>query len=187
MQISGERHVDQRLNEMDRLALWQRIAPPMPAGYGTYLFSKHNLVDSIIFQENDTWFKATHEKMVRQSAPAIMARNIVLPEVNHKELVPYVMTSKFPNGAIAIATEGRVTPSQSWIHPRADIILKESEVNKPIGIFGYYESLTLEFLQILPDNIKIYGQDLLSKKAINITKKVKIHENMIIIQGGLIE
>jgi len=187
LQISGERHVDQRLNEMDRLALWQRIAPPMPAGYGTYLFSKHNLVDSIVFQENDTWFKATHEKMVRQSAPAIMARNIVLPEVKHKELAPYVMASKFPNGALAIATEGRVTPNQSWIHPRADILLNEVEINKPIGIFGYYESLTLEFSQVLPNDIRIYGQDLLSKKAINLTKKVKIHKNKIIIQGSLIE
>lgn len=187
LQISGERHVDQRLNEMDRFALWQRIAPPMSAGYGTYQFSKQNLVDSIVFQENDTWFKPSHGKMVRQSAPAIMARNIALPEVKYKVLAPYVMASKFSNGAIAIATEGRVTPRQSWIHPKADIVLKEVETNKPIGIFGYYESLTLDFLQILPNNIKIYGQDLLSEKAIDITEKVTINKKQIVISGGLIE
>ncbi len=186
-QISGNRHVDKRLNEMDRLALWQRIASPMPAGYGTYMFSSQNLVDSIVFQESDTWYKPTYGKMVRQSAPAIMARNIVLPEVKFKELAPYVMASKFPNGAIAIATEGRVTPNQSWIHPKADITLKEVEVNKPVGIFGHYNSLSLEFSQNLPEEIKIYAQDLLSEKAIDITKKVTIHKNKIIIPGVLIE
>lgn len=187
LQISGERHVDKRLNEMDRFVLWQRIAPPMPAGYGNYYFSTQNLVDSIVFLENDTWFKATHGKMVRQSAPAIMTRNIALPKVEYSGLAPYVMASKFPNGAIAIATEGRVTPSQSWIHPKADITLKEAELNKPIGIFGYYESLTIEFLQTLPVKIKIYGQDLLSNKAIDITGKVSINKNEIIIPGTLIE
>ncbi|WP_167605756.1 hypothetical protein [Maribellus sediminis] len=187
LQISGDRHVDKRLNEMDRLALWQRIAPPMVAGYGTYHFSTQSLVDSIVFQKNDTWLKSTHGKMVRQSAPAIMTRNIALPEVKCEGIPPYVLASKFPNGAIAIATEGRVTPDKSWQHPKADITLKEVELNKPIGIFGYYESLTFEFSETLPDEIKIYGQDLLSKKAIDITNKIKRNKNSFIIQGDLID
>ena len=187
LQISGDRHVDKRLNEMDRLALWQRIAPPMVAGYGTYHFSTQSLVDSIVFQKNDTWLKSTHGKMVRQSAPAIMTRNIALPEVKCEGIPPYVLASKFPNGAIAIATEGRVTPDKSWQHPKADITLKEVELNKPIGIFGYYESLTFEFSETLPDEIKIYGQDLLSTKAIDITNKIKRNKNSFIIQGDLID
>ena len=187
LQIAGNRHVDKRLNEMDRLALWQRIAPPMPAGYGTYLHSEKNLIDSIIFEANHTWYKATHGKMVRQSAPAIMTRNIPLPEVKTNGMHPYVMASKFPNGAIAIATEGRVTPTNSWIHPKANITLKEVEINKTIGIFGYYESLTLELTQNLPKKITIYGQDLLSEKAIDITKKVAIKKKQIVLSGDLIE
>ena len=187
LQISGDRHVDKRLNEMDRFVLWQRIAAPMPAGYGTYQFSKYNLIDSIVFQESDTWFKATHGKMVRQSAPAIMARNIALPEVKHKDVAPYVMASKFPNGAIAIATEGRVMPDKSWIHPKAEVTLKEVELNQLIGIFGYYESLTLKLEQNLPPNILIYAQDLLSKKAIDITEEVTILENKLTIPGSLID
>ncbi len=188
-QISGERHVDRRLNEMDRFVLWQRIAPPMPAGYGTYRFSKHNLVDHIVFQANDTWYTPAHGKMVRQSAPAIMARNIALPEIKHKGLAPYVMASKFPNGAVAIATEGRVTPDKSWIHPKADIVLKEVKLNSPIGIFGYYKSLSLllDYKKKLPGKLRIYGQDLLSKKSIDITNKIDINKNKIVIQGDLIE
>jgi len=172
---------------MDRLALWQRIAPPMSAGYGSYRYSTTFLVDSIIFQKNDTWFKPSHEKMVRQSAPAIMARNIALPEVSFEDLAPYVMASKFPNGAIAIATEGRVTQGNSWKEPKADITLKEVEVNKPIGVFGRYNSLTMVFSKRLPGSIKVYGQDLLADQPIDISDKVAINENRIIIDGELIE
>ncbi len=187
LQIAGDRHVDKRLNEMDRFVLWQRIAPPMSAGYGTYQFSKQNLVDSIVFQKSDTWYKSTHGKMVRQSAPAIMARNIALPEVQSNGIAPYVMASKFPNGAIAIATEGRVMPNQSWIHPKADVKLNEAEIEKSIGIFGHYESLTLQFVLILPQEISIYAQDLLSKEAIDITKDVTIKDYSIKIPGYLID
>lgn len=186
-QITGDRHVDKRFNEMDRFAMWQRIAPPMRSGYGTFLASKDNLIDSIVFQESDTWLKATYGKLVSQSAPAIMARNIALPEVKYNELAPYVLASKFPNGAVAIATEGRVMPSKSWIQPKADILLKEVEINKPIGIFGNYESLTLQFMSDLPKGISVFAQDLLSKKAINITKKVTIGKNSVKISGDLIE
>ena len=187
LQISGDRHVDKRLNEMDRLVRWQRIAPPIPAGFGSYRFSDRNLVDSIVFQKNDTWFKPSHGKMVRQSAPAVMARNIALPEVQSTGLAPYVMATRFPNGAIAVATEGRVTPDQSWVQPKANITLKEVDVNLPIGIFGYYQTLTLECPETLPDDVKIYGQDLLSETVMDLSDKVTIEKNKLIIPGDLIE
>lgn len=186
-QIAGDRRVDKRLNEMDRLAIWQRIAPPMKAGYGDYNYSSNNLIDSIEFQKEHTWYVASHGKMVRQSAPAVMARNIALPEVRSNDLAPYVMASKFPNGAVAITTEGRVTPENSWIEPKADITLKEATVNYPIGIFGHYKSLTLNFGKRLPEDIVIYAQDLLSNKAINITNQVSIRSASVTIPGKLID
>jgi len=187
LQISGKRHVNRRLNEMDRFVLWQRIAPPMPAGQGTYHFSEQQLFDSIVFKESDTWLKRTHGKMVRQSAPAIMSRNIPLPEVRSEGLAPYVLASKFPNGAVAVATEGRVTPEDSWRHPEADITLKEAEMDRPIGIFGLYKSLRIRFSKPLPEKVKIFGQDLLAKSAMDITEKVSIGKNEITISGDLIK
>ncbi len=187
LQIAGDRHVDKRLNEMDRLALWQRIAPPMPAGYGSYRASNNYLIDSIVFHETDTWLKATHGKMVRQSAPAVMTRNISLPEVKSNGKAPYVLASKFPDGAVCIATEGRVSPDKSWFHPEADIVLKDLEMNKPIGIFGHYKSLSLQFGPSLLENITVYAQDLLAKYAVDITKEVKIDNGMIEIPGSLID
>jgi hypothetical protein len=187
LQIAGDRHVDRRLNEMDRLALWQRIAPPMPAGYGDYRYSDNNLIDSIVFEVNHTWYKPTHGKMVRQSAPAIMARNIALPEVVTDGMSPYVMASRFPNGAIAIATEGRVLPEQSWIEPLAEVSLKEVTPNYPIGIFGNYKSLRLKFENELPENVSVLAQDLLATSALDITDQVKIEKNEIWISGQLIK
>lgn len=187
LQIAGDRHVENRLDEMDRLAMWQRIAPPMPAGYGTYHFSENQLIDSIRFQKSDTWLKATHGKMVRQSAPAIMTRNISMPEVLTEGPAPYVLASKFPNGAVCIATEGRVMPGNSWFHPRADITLEEVEVDQPTGIFGHYKSLTLAFKRPLPKDLKIYAQDLLAKHATDITGEVTIGPGKIRIPGDLID
>ncbi len=187
LQISGDRHVDKRLNEMDRFVRWQRIAPPMPAGYGVYQASDNFLIDSIVFHEKDTWLKATHGKMVRQSAPAIMARNIALPEVKCSGIAPYVMASKFPNGAVCVATEGRVTPVKSWIHPRADVKLKEMEINNPIGIFGHYKTLSLEFASTLPESITVYAQDILADSAVDITNRVSILGTVIQLPGKLID
>ncbi|MBI9062594.1 MAG: hypothetical protein JEZ14_11460 [Marinilabiliaceae bacterium] len=187
LQIRGERHVENRLNEMDRLALWQRIAPPVSAGYGTYKFSNENLIDHIVFRAGDTWLKSTWDKEVTQSAPAIMARNIDLPIVKCKGEKPYVMAGKFGNGAICIATEGRVKPDDSWFHPKANITVNCGFTKFPVGIFGYYESLTLNFKSDLNKNSQVYLQDLLSKRAINVTKKIKVSKNSITIPGELIE
>ena len=187
LQVAGDRHVDKRLNEMDRFVMWQRIAPPMPAGYGTYLASNINLIDSIKFQKGHTWLKATYDKMVYQSAPAIMARNIAMPIVKCTGLKPYVLASKFPNGAICIATEGRVTPEKSWVHPKADITLNDCITNKPIGIFGHYNSLSLVFNTDFPKKISIYAQDLLADQTIDITESVMVYKNSITISGELID
>lgn len=187
LQIAGDRHVDHRLNEMGRFVRWQRIAPPMPAGYGTYEASENFLIDNYKFRVGDTWKKNTWGKIVNQSAPAIMVRNIALPKVEINGAPPYVLASKFPNGSICIATEGRVKPDNSWYHPRAKIYLECGEGNGSIGIFGHYASLTLSFDKEIPRKTVVWAQDLLSDQAINITSKIKIENNTLTIPGELID
>ena len=187
LQIAGDRHVERRLNEMDRLVRWQRIAKPMAAGYGTYTHADHYLIDSIVFHENDTWMTATHGNMVRQSAPAIMARNMALPEVVSEGLAPYVVAAKFPEGAMAVATEGRVTPDKSWIEPRAAVTLPEVTVGTPIGVFGHYASLTLVFTEGLPQDFRVLAQDLLADTATDITDRVSVANGHLVIPGELID
>ncbi len=186
-QIAGDRHVDKRLNEMDRLVRWQRIAPPMSAGYGTYYASENFLKDQFKFRIGDTWKEDTWGKLVTQGAPAIMARNIPLPKIHCTGEPPYVMASKFPNGAVCIATESRVKPEKNWYHPKADILVKVGSQCHPIGIFGYYSSLSLLFENPLPKNLVIWGQDLLAKKAVDISHRIKINGNELVIPGEVIE
>lgn len=187
LQIAGDRKVAQRLAEMDRFARWQRIAPPMPCGYGQYAASEEYLIDSIVFEEQHTWFTPSHGKMVRQSAPAVMARNLPLPDVSYEGIKPFVMATKFPGGAVCIATEGRVKPDDSWIHPRAVVVVSEVEIDSPVGIFGHFESLTLRFADPLSDIANIWAQDLLDGQAVNISARVQVSEDELTIPGSLID
>lgn len=186
-QINGDRHVDRRLDEMDRFVRWQRIAPPMPAGYGFYKASKRRLIDQHVYGPESTWMQETHGKLVTQSAPAVMARNIELPTVHSEGEPPYVVASKFPNGAVCVATEGRVSLDSSWRHPRADVTLAIGEVGKPIGIFGHYASLTFKIEKAFSDNTSVLAQDLLANTAEDITDRIKITDNAITIPGDLID
>ncbi|NQU53502.1 MAG: hypothetical protein HQ522_13290 [Bacteroidetes bacterium] len=186
-QIRGNRHVDKRMNEMDRMVLWQRIALPMPAGYGTYQASENFLVDSIVFQAGDTWYDSSIGKMVHQSAPAVMARNISLPTVECEGAKPYVLASKFPNGAVCIATEGRVKPEESWFYPRANVCLNVGSDDVLIGVFGHYKTLSLQFDHKLSKNATVWAQDLLAEKAVDISSLVSVKKNRLIIPGEVID
>ena len=185
-QIRGKRLIQKRMNEIERFGRWQRIAPAFPAGEGTFLASEKELIDSYPHTERDTWFKACWNKMVYQSAPAIMSRNMPLPKVEIKGDAPYVMATTYPNGPVGVATEGRVKPEDQWYHPRAKVTIQVKDASQPIGVFGHFKELVIEYSQ--PINAKyLWAQDLLAEQAINIKSKVKIAQNKIIIPGELID
>jgi len=185
-QIRGKRMIQHRMDEAERFAIWQRIAPAFPAGQGYYLASDNELIDKFPYSEGDTWFKPTYGKMVHQSAPAVMARNMPLPKVEIDGDPPYVMASKFPNGPVCVATEGRVKPDNQWFHPRAKVTIQAGSPAHPIGIFGHYKSLTIQFTANI-SNKKVWAQDLLADNAVDITKKVTIKDKTLIIPGKLID
>lgn len=186
-QIRGKRMVQKRMNEIERFGRWQRIAPAFAAGQGSYLASAHDLIDCYPHTESDTWFKACWGKLVYQSAPAIMARNMPLPEVEAQGDAPYVLACAYPNGPVAIATEGRVKPHSQWFHPRARVLVQIRDISQPIGIFGHYGELVLKFGQGLGHIKKIWAQDLLAEQATDIKARVIIKGKRIIISGDLID
>ncbi len=186
-QIRGKRMIQHRMDEAERFAIFQRIAPAFPAGQGSYLASDDDLIDCCPFVQGDTWFAATYGKTVCQSAPAVMARNMPLPKVKIKGTPPFVMASVFPNGPACVATEGRVTPNDQWSHPRAKVTIQVTDPTQPIGIFGHYDSLTIQFEKDITGFSKIWAQDLLAKKATDITSKVKISDKTLTIPGDLID
>ena len=186
-QLSGKRHMQGRINEAERFGRWSRIAPAFPAGIGTYASSDDELVDYYPFTKHDTWNKATYGINVYQSAPAIMARNMLLPIVEIEGDAPYVMASTYPNGPVCVATEGRVNPENQWYHPRAKVTILANDPSQPIGIFGHYEELIIEFPVQIDDIKKIWAQDLLAKAAVDIIDKIEIAGHRIIIPGSLID
>ena len=135
------------------------------------------------------WNRGTYGRKLYQGAPAIMARNMPLPEVEADEEgnVPYVMASTYPNGATAIATEPRVTDARKVWYPRADVTVKIHDASKVIGIAGHYGTLTLEFAGPLAGVTHVWAQDLLDVKSEDIKGRVKISGNKITIPGELID
>jgi len=116
-----------------------------------------------------------------------MSRNITLPSVKADGEKPFVMASKFQDGVVCIATEGRVKPNKSWFHPRAEITVSELEAGQPIGVFGYYKTLTLEFTDDISKNAGVWAQDLLASEAVDISGRISIKGNTLTIQGDLID
>lgn len=186
-QISGKRMVQKRMNEVERFGRWERIAPAFSSGTGTYAASDYDLIDHYPHTESDTWFKSCWGKTVYQSAPAIMARNMPLPKVEIEGDAPYVMASTYPNGPVCVATEGRVKPDDQWYHPRAKVTIIVKDATQPVGIFGHYDKLVVEFPEPLAGIKNVWAQDLLADEATDIKSKVAIKNNTLTIPGKLID
>jgi len=186
-QLSGPRLMQKRINEAERFGRWARIAPAFPAGEGTYLSSKDELVDRCKYTPWDTWAGYTYGKMVAQSAPAIMARNMRLPTVECDGPAPFVCTTTYPNGPTGIATDGRVSPENRWFEPRAKVTVKIKEAAQPIGIVGRYETLVLEFAGSIESVDHIWAQDLLAEESEDIKGLIKADGRRLTIPGELID
>ena len=185
-QLSGPRAMQKRIDEAQRFGRWSRIAPAFPAGQGTYLSSEHELIDQCKFTEWDTWARNTYGKMVSQSAPAIIARNMPLPTVEPDGEAPFVCTTTYPNGPTGIATEGRVAPGNKWFEPRAKVTVKIKDASQPIGIAGHYKELVLKFDGPIENLKHVWAQDLLATEADDILSQVKIDGNSLSLPGKLI-
>lgn len=186
-QLSGPRAMQKRMNEAERFGRWARIAPAFPAGEGVYLSSDEELIDRCEFTEWDTWAANTYGKMVSQSAPAIMARNMPLPKVECEGPHPFVCATTYPNGPTGIATEGRVAPENRWFEPRAKVTVKIKDAAQPIGIVGRYDELVLEFAGSIEQVENVWAQDLLADYAEDIKSHVTIDGNTLKIFGELID
>lgn len=186
-QLNGKRHMQARMNEPERFGRWERIAPAFASGIGTYKASDEELIDCFPYDEYSTWNKETYGSVVYQSAPAIMARNMPLPIVESDGDRPYVMATTYPNGAVCVATEGRVKPEDEWYYPLAKVTIKVKDIKQPIGIFGYYDQLVIECTEPLNDLKNIWAQDLLGDVSQDIINEVIIENNKIIITGDVIE
>jgi hypothetical protein len=173
------------MDEVIRSLRWQRIAPPFSPGQGTVSISSEILKDSWIFERGQTWQPEIVGAKVTQGAPACIARNIELPEVHATGEKPFVLATRFPNGAVAIAAQERTEVGKAWYMPGCDVTLRVSDASGPFGVFGHFNSLAFKFDHPLSKN-RVLAQDLASDESIDITSAVQLQERSMLIPGDVI-
>lgn len=174
-------------DEVARAMRWNRIAPAYEiSAYETSL-SEEYLSDDWEFRDGDTWYSNVTGKTIVQKAPAVIARGIGLASVSVSGGdKPFVTAARNPNGAISVATFGRTHGRTHTDELRADVTLPAGDLTGPVGVFGYYNTLTLSFQQDLTGK-RVLAQDLLAEKAEDITGRVQIDGCNLTLTGALID
>lgn len=183
--FSGPRHLKRCLDEVTRAIRWQRLAPPFATGDGFVRLDQEVLTGEWIFNHGETWFTEAIGRRANQGAPARLSRSVELPEVTCTGRKPFVFTARFPNGAAAIGSHGRMSTYRGWWVPKADVYWKLGNSTGPFGMFGYFESVTLAFDRPV-GKIQILAQDLAGNRACDITQFVVVRGQEITFPGQVI-
>ena len=173
-----------RIDEAVRAVRWQRIAPPVRIRDVRTVTDEHVLTDRYHFSTGQTWATEVIGKEFTQSAPARVARGMPLPSVVAPGDMPFVVASRHPNGAIAVAALER-TLHQQIVAPRAAVEIEVGAGRHPIGIFGLYESLILHATGLLK-GCRIWAQDLAGDEAVDITKRCFVEGTSVRLEGTLL-
>lgn len=182
------RNYKNRLDEVVRGVRWHRIAEPFGVA-GDACIDTVKLNDYWQVQAEETWVNRNPGDMLRESAPARISRNMPLPEVMavRADEVPFVMASRYPNGATAVVTTER-TLGRECVLPLVTVTVQIEDLYKPIGIFGKYKELVLNFREKVDlSSIKVWGQDLAGDRAIDITDRLKAEGHQLTVSGELIQ
>lgn len=178
------RELHRRMDEVKRAVRWQRMAPPFPAGSGKTVLDQERLNDSWVFREGETWAKWVLGQTIRQGAPARVARNMPLPEVQGAGR-PYVIASLHPNDSVAVATLPRADAGAGFSYPLANVTLTLEALRPLVGVFGRYRSLTLR-TPGLGRAPKLLAQDLAGDTPYDITSRVSVTATEVVIPGEVI-
>lgn len=182
------RNYKNRLDEVVRGVRWHRIAEPFGVAADACIDTV-KLNDYWEVQAEETWVNRNPGDMLRESAPARISRNMPLPEVMavRADEVPFVMASRYPNGATAVVTTER-TLGRECVLPLVTVTVQIEDLYKPIGIFGKYKELVLNFREKVDlSSIKVWGQDLAGDRAIDITDRLKAEGHQLTVSGELIQ
>jgi len=177
-------------DEVLRAVRWQTdFAPAFKADLGESTVSQELGEDRWNFTPDETWEKALHqsEEAFMQSAPLVTARNVNAPKlIACNESPPYLVACRNPNGAMSIATLGRVTPQRGYFAPKVDVHWNVGANSGTIGVFGHFKSLTLAFDKNLTGK-KILVKDLLCDDFVDVTDQVQVSGNTISLDGAWME
>lgn len=127
-----------RLQEADAALSWQRISPPFTGG--SVETSEEILADEWTFKDNEFWYQLINGRTIRQGAPAIIARNVPLPEVKAGATgeKPFVACA-LNQGAYSVAVLPRtLNGKRAYVGGTVDCSLHE--MPKQIALFGSAEN-----------------------------------------------
>ena len=178
------------LDEVVRAVRWHRIAEPFGVD-GNFMADTVMLADHWLLHENETWNKGRRTgSTIHESAPARVSRNMPLPIVDdNSEERPYILSSTYPTGAIAIAAIGRVL-GREYICKEVAVTAQAKDWHAPIGLFGHFKEVCLlypeHFEQKGNRKPKVLAQDLAGDKAVDITSEVTIEGCKLTIPGEVI-
>ena len=163
---------------------WQRLAPPMSIFDADYIKSDELLTDSAFFETSPVWWFDAKGQEISATVPAVAARGTLLPKVEADTVKPIVLAScNTKTNAYAVSTLKRCFDMNKSVVAPAKVTVFPEDLTAPIGIFGYYKTLNIEFKENIPKTAKIYAQCLLEDQAKDVTKKVTISNNMLTIEG----
>lgn len=194
MTLKSEYH---SFDNYQRALRWQRLAPATPFVKGDTVCSVEWLEDSWTYEKEPYPYTINDMtgKTIRQTAPQIVARGTSLPEIKRvpshyrKPYEPYVAASvNGETGVYTIATLPRtIDRVMNCTTPAADIVARGVPSDKCFGVFGIYNSLTLEFDRSI-EGMRLYGGDILLDEHEDITELdgVCIEGNTLKLDGELI-
>lgn len=174
------------LDEVVRAVRWHRIAEPFAVDADCRIDTTR-LVDSWELGENETWNRGRRVgSVLRESAPARISRRMELPVVDDTTSQrPYVLASRYPNGAVAVAAIGRAL-GREYVEKPVAVTVSVPDAGAPVGLFGHFERVTLDYPSPLGDSSRIYAQDLAGDRAVDITDRVEVTGTQLVVSGEVI-
>lgn len=168
-----------------RALMWQRIAPPFGIGESEFEISQEIVTDRWDYPvTKEHQWPYLSGKTVIQNTPSAISRGMALPIVKTDGEPPLIGCSKHPNGAVCIGAFPRTINGKLNVHLPAQVTVSGAAPQAPIGVFGFYKSLTVVFDS--PPKGRLMAQDLASNTACDVTDKVKLNVNELTIPGELI-
>lgn len=164
---------------------WQRMAPPFAANRGKTLISEETLRDEWHYPVRDaSLWPCVSDVTEMHSAPAGIARNLPLPEVRAEGERPFVAASVHPEtGALCVAAIPRTLPGALERTPSAEIRVRETQIDAPVGLFGRFARMTVEFDRSV-EGRRVWAQSLAGDAAENVTGEVELRGNTLSIAGA---
>ena len=145
------------------------------------------LTDTWEVHEKETYVNRPIGSLAIESAPARVSRRMPLPEVADTAAArPYLLASRYHNGATAVAAIGR-TIGREYVSRRVPVSVSAAKPSDKVGLFGYFESVTLEYAEPIAAGARVIGQDLAGDVPVDITDMVTIEGNRLTVPGDIID